>query len=271
MRMNKKPDLSFIIPVYNMADTLPEALESLFGINGLSFEVVVVDDGSTDPVNNTIVKISDRSSYCVKIIRTENRGRALAINEGLSRVRGRYVSFVDADDFVDAAEFKVFQPIIKAGRADLIIGQFKIIGEKGEVFDERVHSNNPSSDLLIKRIAYFPLAPVHLNAMIIKKSLIDKVGLFDADNLKSEDKDMTIRLLRRAASVRFCNTFHYHYQKHDNGRGEKVRKRLEWIRYRQRMISRNFGGIEKLASKSLQFIYDGAKLLYEVTVGYRRS
>lgn len=270
MDMNRKPDVSFIIPVYNMADTLSDALESLFRIDGLTFEIVMVDDGSAIPVTDTVGNISDMPGAGVQIIRTENRGRALAINEGLRHVSGRYVSFVDADDFIDPGEFSAFKPLIKDGEADLIIGQFKIIGEHGKVFDERVHANNPSAEDLIQRIAYFPLAPVHLNAMIIKKSLIDKVGLFDGDNLKSEDKDMTIRLLREAGSVRFCNTFHYHYHKHDIGRGEKLRKRLEWIRYRQRMISRNFSGGEKITSKILQFFYDGAKLVYELAVGYRK-
>ena len=268
--MNKKPDVSFIIPVYNMADTLPDTLKSLFQIKGLLFEIIVVDDGSNVSIAKSIEELIVMAPVSVKIFRTENRGRAEAINEGLRHAVGQYVSFVDADDFVDSKEFLGLIPIIKLGMFDLIIGQFKIIGENSKVFDERSHADYPTIKKLINRIAYFPLAPVHLNAFVIKKILLDKVGPFDSNNLKSEDKDMTIRLLRAAKSVKFCNTYNYHYYKHNIGRGEKVRKRLEWIRYRQRMINRNFAGIEKISSKTLQFLYDSAKLLYEYTIGYKK-
>lgn len=269
--MSTEPVISFIIPVFNMADTVSATVESLLQINGVKTEIIIVDDGSDKPVADSLSVILRQTEIPVRIIRTENKGRALAINEGLRHVQGRYVSFADADDFIDPDEFSAFIPLLKKEKADLLIGQFKIIGEEGEVFDERVHSKNPSSNKLLHQIAYFPLAPVHLNAIIIKKSFLDDVGQFDSDNLKSEDKDMTIRLLRKANSIQFCDTFHYHYHKHKIGRREKIRKRLEWIHYRQRMISRNFSGLEKLASKSLQFIYDSAKLLYEATVGYRRA
>lgn len=268
--MSTEPVISFIIPVFNMADTVSATLKSLLRIQGVMIEIIIVDDGSDKPVEDTLSGVLQKAKVPVRIIRTENRGRALAINVGLRHVKGGYVSFVDADDSIDPDDFTSFIPLLKQQKAELLIGQFKIIGEAGEVFDERSHSKKPSSKKLIHQIAYFPLAPVTLNAFIIKKSFLDRVGQFDSENLKSEDKDMTIRLLREASSVIFCNTFHYHYHKHKIGRREKIRKRLEWIHYRQRMISRNFSGFEKLTSKSLQFIYDSAKLLYEATVGYRR-
>jgi len=268
--MKQQPDLSFIIPVYNMAATLPGTLNSLYQIEDLLFEIVIVDDGSNVSVAESVEKLVDMAPVPVHIFRTENRGRAEAINEGLRHAVGRYVSFVDADDFIDPKEFLGLISIIKLGLYDLIIGQFKIIGENGKVFDVRSHNEHPTKEKLVKRIAYFPLAPVHLNAFVIKKFLLDEVGMFDSNNLKSEDKDMTIRLLRAATSVKFCNTFNYHYHKHNIGRSKKVQKRLEWILYRQRMISRNFEGVEKIASKTLQFFYDSAKLLYEATVGYKK-
>lgn len=86
--------VSVIIPAYNAAPYLSEAVESVFRQTFSDFEALVIDDGSTDETPRIAERFRPRLAYC----RTEHQGRAAARNEGLRRARGEYVAFLDADD-----------------------------------------------------------------------------------------------------------------------------------------------------------------------------
>jgi glycosyltransferase involved in cell wall biosynthesis len=88
------PDVSVIIPSYNSAKYLAEAVDSVLSQTFRDFEVLVIDDGSTDNTE----KIAANYAAPVRYIRQENSGVAVARNHGVNESRGRYVAFLDADD-----------------------------------------------------------------------------------------------------------------------------------------------------------------------------
>ena len=90
----KKPLVSVIIPTYNSAGYIEEALESVFEQTLQDFEIIVVDDGSTDGTGEVLRKYGDRIRY----IYQENNGPASARNGGIRVARGEYIAFLDADD-----------------------------------------------------------------------------------------------------------------------------------------------------------------------------
>ena len=83
-----------IIPVYNCADTIERAINSVLNQRFHSWEIVAVDDGSTDCSSNILEKYGDR----IKILRQRNRGAAAARNTGAAVATGEYLAFLDADD-----------------------------------------------------------------------------------------------------------------------------------------------------------------------------
>jgi len=90
------PNVSVVIPCFNLGAYLDEAVQSVLEQTYADFEIVIVDDGSDDPATCHLLTSYLRPK--TRIIRTENRGLAEARNGGLNEARGRYVSFLDADD-----------------------------------------------------------------------------------------------------------------------------------------------------------------------------
>ncbi|WP_236638622.1 glycosyltransferase family 2 protein [Mangrovicoccus ximenensis] len=89
------PEASIVVPAYNAAATLRETLESLLAQTHPDFEIVVVDDGSTDCSAAIARSFGDRR---IRLVQQRNRGLAGARNSGIAAARGRYVGFCDADD-----------------------------------------------------------------------------------------------------------------------------------------------------------------------------
>ena len=255
-----------------MASTLSVAFESLFSLENLPLEIVVVNDGSTDDTQNVIDRFEKKAVnlkwVSFKSITISNSGRAEALNEGIKLSRGEYLSFLDADDSIDSSNFKKNLECARDADTEMAIGPFKIVGEGSKISIIRKLSKGMTAEQIIRKIAYSPISPVHLNAILIKKSLFLHSGGFDASNKKAEDKDLLIRLLRQARSITICDSFHYIYKKYNLSRKEKVKKRLEWMSYRQLMIRKNFSGFRYVTSSSLQYSYDLLKLLYECTFMY---
>lgn len=93
--MTTEPFISIIVPTYNRATLLPLTLQSLFNLNYENYEIIVVDDGSTD---NTLEVLSRINNPRLKVISIVNSERAAARNRGAENAKGEYVNFFDSDD-----------------------------------------------------------------------------------------------------------------------------------------------------------------------------
>lgn len=270
---NDKADISIIIPVFNMADTLLQALKSLRG-GEVNLEIILINDGSTDGINRVVtqfkeeVKCDDTIRFTYMAI--PNGGRSAARNLGVKSAVGRYISFLDADDHVIIEELVELWKCASLQNADLAVGQFLVVGEDDKPFARRSIQPNITGKDLLRKIALSPLSPVHLNAMLIERGLLLSIPGFDTTNINAEDKDLTIRLLRRAENSTVCNTFHYIYKKHKIGRIPTIKKRLMWLYFRQKLLYENYDGMLKVAGMFLQLNYDLTKLLYEAILGYKK-
>ena len=94
---NKKPAFSVIIPTYNRADFLPRAIQSILKQTFRDFELIIVDDGSTD---NTEEVVGGISNARVRYFYQQNRGVSAARNFGATLSKGQYTTFLDSDDEV---------------------------------------------------------------------------------------------------------------------------------------------------------------------------
>lgn len=100
--MNDEPLVSIIVPCYNAAEYLPRLIESVLDQTYKNIELILVNDGSTDETKSIISHYTDNNQSLKFIeINKENGGQASAINEGLKRVSGEYLMWVDADDILD--------------------------------------------------------------------------------------------------------------------------------------------------------------------------
>ncbi|KRE83811.1 hypothetical protein ASG89_11875 [Paenibacillus sp. Soil766] len=113
-----KPDISVIIPVYNVEKYLHRCLTSVINQNFQNIEIVIVNDGSTDLSGNICDEIAGRDSR-ITVIHKANGGLSSARNAGIEVARGKYIGFVDSDDWISQNMYEYLYKIIKDSNADI--------------------------------------------------------------------------------------------------------------------------------------------------------
>lgn len=114
---------SLIMPVYNAEATLSVALQSILAQTTRDFEVVFIDDGSTDHTAAILNDFVPYTDFPCRIVRQENRGVAAARNRGLREVRGEYIAFIDADDTLEPHALEIAKALL-----DRHLGTVDIVG-----------------------------------------------------------------------------------------------------------------------------------------------
>jgi len=119
------PLVTVIIPAYNHEDFVVEAIESVLSQSLKDFELLIVDDGSTDSTLNRIRTFNDPR---ITVIVQENRGAAAALNRGLGEAKGRYISILNSDDRYCVDRLQILSETLKNNpQVQLAISQFRTI------------------------------------------------------------------------------------------------------------------------------------------------
>lgn len=134
--MNKM--ISVVVPVYNMGDSLEKCVESILMQEEAEFEVILVDDGSTDDSGKRCDLLAQRDAR-VQVYHTENRGSGPARNYGLDKARGQYVYFPDADDALVPLALKRMMDAMEKNGADVLVFGYRVLDENGRVRKEKTY------------------------------------------------------------------------------------------------------------------------------------
>lgn len=129
------PKISVIIPVYNTEKYIEKCLESLAGQTMQDFEVIIVNDGSTDNSKKVIKDYMKNSNLDIRYLEKENGGLASARNYGVERALGKYISFLDSDDYLDKDLYKNLEKYMDEN-IDLIKFKMKTVDEKENVIEK---------------------------------------------------------------------------------------------------------------------------------------
>ena len=124
---------SVIVPAYNSAAFLPQALDSLLSQTMADFEIVVVNDGSTDNTQEVLDAYIQKDPR-VRSLRQENAGVSVARNNGLLAAGGDYVTFLDADDWYAPDTLKAFTAAAEKSGADLLLGRLQMVEDGRPAF-----------------------------------------------------------------------------------------------------------------------------------------
>jgi glycosyltransferase involved in cell wall biosynthesis len=170
--INSVPAVSVCIPTYNRRDYLEETLQSVFAQTYKDYEVVIVDDGSTDSTEKMIIG----TGYPVKYYWVNHMGQYAARNKLIELARGKYITFVDSDDLLFPDTIEKLMNVIEANGPNVIAyGAHVGIDEKGR-FAKRKQRLLPSGDITAE---LFEFIYVHSCGMMCAKKLYEEVGGFD--------------------------------------------------------------------------------------------
>jgi len=125
--MNEK--ITVIVPVYNVEHYLDKCLDSLINQTYKNLEIIVINDGSTDNSLEVIKEYADANDF-IRVIDKENEGVAKTRNKGIQLAKGKYVVFIDNDDFVDSDYLERFYNEIDQEQLDIVLGGYKRVNQE---------------------------------------------------------------------------------------------------------------------------------------------
>ncbi len=205
-----QPRISVIMPVYNCEDYVTEAIGSVQAQTCEDWELICVDDASTDSSAEVVEDLA-RSDPRITLIRHEtNRGPAAARNTALKHARGDFVAVLDSDDMAPPERFELS---LKAFEEDpelvLVGGQHAIIGPEGDIRERVERPTLPNAEFH-ERLEQYGMPLPHSSCMI-RRDVIQAVGGYDERLPASQDYDMVLRVSSHGHCLRL-DKYLLHYR-----------------------------------------------------------
>ena len=185
---NRDEKVSVIIPTYNRGWILKRAIDSVLMQDYKTFELIVVDDGSTDDTQDVIEKYGDK----IVTIYQENRGVSAARNTGIKYSNGSFLAFLDSDDSWMEGKLKAQVNFFNENQSSVICQTEEIWIRDGKRVNPMKKHRKKSGDIFFESLNLCLISP---SAVMIRRSLLDEVGLFDEDLPSCEDYDLWLRIL----------------------------------------------------------------------------
>lgn len=188
-----KPLVSVIIPTYNRADLVVEAVRSVLSQTYERIEIIVVDDGSTDSTGEMLSEYEDK----IKYIYQERSERSKARNEGVRRAEGDYIAFLDSDDiWLPLKVEKQVQVLNERPDVGLVYTGVQFIDLNGHPDDRKLCWDVPVRGEFYEDLMTHNVITGSLSGIMVRQECLDKVGLFDESMNICEDLDLYRRIAR---------------------------------------------------------------------------
>ena len=204
--MNKT--ISVIVPVYNVASYLPQCLESILNQDYEDLQVLLIDDGSTDDSGAICDRFAARDSR-IQVIHQKNGGAASAKNAGLRAATGKYLSFVDSDDYLEPDVYGFLVKTLEETRADAVQGAFQ------EVYRSR-REVRPLKPKTLEGYDYLLRFPKDFSCALLWNKLYRREiydGVFFEEGHKIDDEYFTYQGFLQPRRVVCTDRVIYNYRK----------------------------------------------------------
>ena len=181
------PRVSVVIPAFNRWRLLAEAIDSVLAQSYRDFELIVVDDGSSDATASELAKLASRLQFFV----TERRGVSAARNLGVSQSRGYYIAFLDSDDLWLNSKLERQTRFMDEHPEFHICQTDEIWIRNGVRVNPRAVHQKPTGDIFSRSLKLCLVSP---SAVMMTKALFDRTGGFDEAFPVCEDYDLWLRI-----------------------------------------------------------------------------
>jgi len=183
--------ISAIIPTYNRAAFLARAIGSVLAQRRPCFELIVVDDGSTDETCALVERLAADAPVPIRLVRQANRGAAAARNTGIRTARGSLLAFLDADDWWLPTKLAVQAAALAACPEVLIAHTRELWFRRGQRVNQKKKHDPPDGDIFAASLA---MCVVGMSTVMARSELFARYGLFDESLPCCEDYDLWLRV-----------------------------------------------------------------------------
>lgn len=227
--MEAAPLISVIVPVYKVREQfLRECFDSILKQTLDDFELIIVDDGSPEDNKKIIAEYAAGDSR-IRTITQENRGVAVARNEGIRAARGRYITFIDSDDTVREDNLQLITDAADKNNLDVLMwGMYRCFDDKKvefspylediDLFDERLRKE-VILKCLVGTLPFFKSPPASVDAAgsacakLYRRDFLIENSLEYTPNLKrAEDMTFNLKVFYKAAGIGYLYDFLYNYR-----------------------------------------------------------
>lgn len=223
---NMKDFVSMIVPIYNKEPYLKQCIDSILHQTYQNLEIILIDDGSIDN-SFSICKEYAKKDKRIKLYHQENKGVSEARNKGLKHATGEYLSFVDADDFIEPNMIENMLKKLKTQQSDIVVCNFERMGKSYYKKEDR---------LLEKSEIYEAIFYTSCCNKLYKKTLFkkEKFGNYSY----AEDMMLNFHILKKVNKIYFnFSSVYYHYNNHSNSLSNTNNlKKLESLKQLDEMI-----------------------------------
>lgn len=203
--------VSIIVPVYNVEKYLARCMNSLLSQTYKELQIIVVNDGSTD---NSLMILQSYTDPRIIIINKENGGLSSARNVGIKHATGKYVTFIDSDDWIHPNTISSMVAAAEKYGADIVDVQYKIVHEKRDAFNKNeeeiinvYHGEDCNSQLYLNYVPNFAWGKLYLRERMFKDDSIR----FPEGRLYEDDATAYMFMKRCRTLVTLRGIGYYYY------------------------------------------------------------
>lgn len=258
--------VSAIIPSYNSAVYIKDAIESILSQTYKNIEILIVDDGSIDNTRDVVVSYEKLYPGKVRYLSQKNQGPGIARNNGIANANGEYIAFLDADDMWEVDKIKVQVESLESSETMHISHTDFVYMYKGGIIKPSEYSNkkkkNFSGDIFF---SLFRENFIRTSTVMIKKDTFNQAGGFDPDLFMSEDYDLWLRITKGRSVVSYIDKPLLKVRLHESHMTGDAQRTYMWV---NKVIEKSIASSSDMADKLKSHLpYRLAKNHY--TIGYK--
>lgn len=236
--------VSVIIPVYNVEKYIRQCLESVTNQTLKDIEIIVVNDGTKD--NSMKIVEEYLSDERIKIINKENGGLSSARNAGMREAQGKYIYFIDSDDFADKEVLSTLYENSENEKMDIVFSNFSYYNDKTKK-EKRAKFIFPFKEKISKGYYYlYNGEEINVWNRLYKKDFLEKYNFQFIEGIIYEDQDFGFKTIILAEKIKYVANYGYKYRVEREGSimsSQKKEKSLKSVQILKREMSKFFSNI----------------------------
>lgn len=262
--------ISVVMPCYNAAPFVREAVECVMGQTHRELELIVVDDGSNDGSRDILQALAQAHAPRIRLLHQDRKGPYPARNLGLRHATGQLVAFLDADDYTTPDCLEKLAAALESTDADVAYCGWQNVGEGAPGTAPYVPPDYAALDTAAEFLRACPW-PIH--AALVRRTAIDAVGGFSERCFSAMDYDLWLRLYAHTQKIVRVPEVMAFYRWHGGGQISKTRWKqvLDALRVRRDFIAAHPERVAHLPADRLAELTDGYLLREAYRAYWRRD